>query len=92
MIKIMSMSDSVKRFAFHEAVLPMDAVFGLSNLRSLGRSFVVSATQDDSALYFDVWMLHPFNVSHEIRFADVEGMDRCIVNRELRIVGNYSFF
>ena len=60
MSKIMSMSDSVKRFAFHEAVLPMEAVFGLSNLRSLGRSFVVSATQDDSALHFDVWMFHPF--------------------------------
>ena len=50
MIKIMSMSDSVNRFAFHEAVLPMEAVFGLSNLRSLRRSFVVYATQDDSAI------------------------------------------
>ena len=30
----------------------MDALFGVSNLRSLGRSFVVFATQDESAFYF----------------------------------------
>ena len=52
MIKIMSMSDSINRFAFHEANGAGYAVLRLSNLRSLGRSFVVYATQDDSAFYF----------------------------------------